>query len=852
MRPVKSFVVKASIPEVLEPLREIANNLWWYCDTNAIKLFYRLDRSLWEEKYHNPVHVLGSISQEQFELLAQDEGIQAELERIKKDFDNYMNGPTWFSKNFPETAEFLIAYFSLEFGLSESIPIYSGGLGVLAGDHLKSASDLGIPFTGVGLLYQEGYFNQYLNNDGWQGEIHTDNDFHNMPLTPVCEKNGDDLIVELDFPDGTLKAKVWKIQVGRAPLILLDTNIPDNPEGYRAITSSLYGGDNEMRLKQEMLLGIGGLRALNAMDMLPTVCHMNEGHAAFLAIERIRMVMEKNGVTFDEAFELTSAGNVFTTHTPVPAGHDRFSPELMLRYFEHDYPELGLTPEEFLSLGRLNPSDTKETFCMTVLALKCADHSNAVSRLHMHVSRNMWKDLWTGFPVDEVPIHHVTNGIHVLSWVSQDMIGLFDRYIGPKWRNELSNEDIWSRVMDIPDEEIWRTHERRREWLVTFARKRLQFQLHRRGVPDSEIHKTLGTLNSNALTIGFARRFATYKRADLIFSDIDRLSKILTNPDMPVQLIIAGKAHPRDNEGKKIIRRITHFARRPELRNHIVFIEDYDICVASYLVQGVDVWLNNPRRPLEASGTSGMKAAVNGALNLSVLDGWWDEAYSPEVGWAIGSGEVYDDQAYQDTVESNAIYDILEKDLVPLFYDVGTDGIPRKWIEKMKTAMSRLLPIFNTDRMVHQYFDKHYKPAMERFNALNVDNAKRASELALWKQKIRKNWVDVKIKKVETDETGPFEVGVTIAVRAVVSLGNLLPEDVAVELYTGMVDAKDSLIDAKPIQMSYNCEKKKDFVFEGSLPFTKSGKIGYSVRVLPSNPDMATYQDLMLVEWASQ
>ena len=849
MRPVKSFIVKASIPKALESLREISYNLYWYWNVNAVKLFYRLERNLWEDKYHNPVGVLGSISQEQYEVLARNEGIQAELKRIKNDFDNYMKGSTWYSKNFSELKDFQVAYFSLEFGLSESIPIYSGGLGVLAGDHLKSASDLGIPLIGVGLLYQEGYFKQYLNNDGWQGEIYADNDFYNMPVIPV-NKNGKDIVIELDFPDGILKAKVWKIQVGRVPLFLLDTNIPDNPEKYRNITSSLYGGDQEMRLKQEMLLGIGGLRALHTMDIWPSVFHMNEGHAAFLAIENILTAMEESGVTFDEASELTSAGNVFTTHTPVPAGHDRFTPELMLRYFKQYYPELGLTAGEFLGLGRINPCDEKETFCMTILALKCADYSNAVSRLHKHVSRNMWKDLWPGFPVEEVPIFHVTNGIHVPSWVSQDMIDLFDRYIGPRWRNEPSSEDIWSRVMDIPDEEIWRTHERRRERLVTFARRRLQAQLKCRGVSDAEIHISRGILNSKALTIGFARRFATYKRADLIFRDIERLTKILTNPDMPVQLIIAGKAHPRDTEGKKIIRRIIHFARIPELRNHIVFIEDYDVCVARYMVQGVDVWLNNPRRPLEASGTSGMKAAANGALNLSVLDGWWDEAYSPEVGWAIGSGEVYDDPEYQDAVESNAIYDILEKDMVPLFYDVGTDILPRKWIEKMKTAMSRLLPVFNTDRMVHQYFTERYQPAHKRYKQLKADSASAARELALWKQKIRKNWADVKIKSVVSGEAGPFEVGGAIAVKAVVKLGNLIPEDVAVELYTGMVDSHGSLVDAEPIKMNYTKKKGSDYTFGGNLPFTKSGKIGYSVRVLPFNHDMSCCQDMMLIEWA--
>ncbi|MFA6472948.1 MAG: alpha-glucan family phosphorylase, partial [Candidatus Latescibacterota bacterium] len=659
MRPIKSFDVRASLPESLEPLREIAYNLWWHWNISAVKLFYRLNTNLWEETNHNPVDILGKIPQSQFDMLAADEGTLANLERVKSQLDSYMNGANWYSRNVSKETEKLIAYFSLEFGLTESIPIYSGGLGVLAGDHLKSASDLGIPLVGVGLLYQEGYFRQYLNNDGWQQQLYINNDFYNMPLARVQDSNGEDLKIEIDFPSGQLYARVWKIQIGRVPLFLLDTNIDDNSKENRSITSSLYGGDQEIRLKQEILLGIGGLRALHAMDIWPIVCHMNEGHAAFLSLERIRTLMEMDGLTFKEAFELASAGNVFTTHTPVAAGHDSFPPSLILHYFEPFIPELGLTSDEFLALGRVNPRSQSDNFIMTVLAIKASDQANAVSRLHEQVTREMWKDLWPDFPIEEIPISHITNGIHVSSWVSQDLVDLYDRYVGPKWRNEPASIEIWNKVNAIPDEEIWRTHERRRERLVSFVRKRLQVQLGRQGASDYELNLARGVLNSKALTIGFARRFATYKRADLIFSDLQRLSKILKNPERPVQIIFAGKAHPRDDEGKEIIRRIIHFLRSPEIKGQVVFIEDYDLNVARYLLQGVDVWLNTPRRPQEASGTSGMKAAANGAINLSVLDGWWDEAYTPENGWAIGSGEVYDDPFFQNTVESNAIYDIL-------------------------------------------------------------------------------------------------------------------------------------------------------------------------------------------------
>ncbi len=850
MRPVKSFEVKASLPEPLEPLREIANNLWWYWNIDTVKLFYRLDPVLWEEKYHNPIDILGCIPQSRFDELAADEGILSHLGRVKAQFDAYMNGPNWFSKNVSKDSRPRIAYFSLEFGLAECIPIYSGGLGILAGDHLKSASDLGIPLVGVGLLYQEGYFRQYLNNDGWQQQFYTNNDFYNMPLLPVFDKSGEYLITEIDFPSGPLYARVWKIQVGRVPLFLMDTNIEENTPENRPITATLYGGDQEMRLKQEMLLGIGGLRALNAMDIWPTVCHMNEGHAAFLALERIRTLMDTENLTFGEAFELASAGNTFTTHTPVAAGHDRFPVDLMKRYFSNYYPELGLTEEEFLGLGRVNPKDSHEPYCMTVLAIKSADMSNAVSKLHKHVSRDMWKDLWPGFPVEEVPITHVTNGVHTPSWVSQDLVDLFDRYVGPKWREEPTSVELWDRVNNIPDEEIWRTHERRRERLVSFARRRLYAQMKRLGASDYELNVTRGILNSKILTIGFARRFATYKRGDLIFRDLNRIAGILKNSGKQVQIIIAGKAHPRDDEGKELIRRIVHYSRLPELRGSVAFIEDYDMSVARYLVQGVDIWLNTPRRPLEASGTSGMKAAANGAINLSVLDGWWDEAYTPDVGWAIGSGEVYDDPVYQDTVESNAIYDILEKEIVPLFYDVEYSGLPRRWIEKMKHSMSRLIPMFNTHRMVHEYWSQRYRPGIERFTDLMADKAARARALSLWKQKIVDNWGSVRIMRIDSDGPGPFKVGDTVKVSAMINLGALTPEDVSVELFAGMVDAGGSLFDTQPVVMKWKNEKLKGHMFEGTLTLNRSGKTGYSLRVLPAHPDMYGAQDLMLIKWA--
>ncbi|MFC1485445.1 alpha-glucan family phosphorylase [Candidatus Latescibacterota bacterium] len=850
MKPVKSFIVKASLPKPLEPLRELVFNLAWSWNPQAVNLFYRLDRKLWEETYHNPVNIIGRISQDRLDSLEKDEGIITQLARIRDQHEKYLKGSSWYSKNIEKTEEKSIAYFSLEFGLVECLPIYSGGLGILAGDHLKSASDLGIPLVGVGLLYQEGFFRQYLNSDGWQQESYTDNDFYNIPVTPVIDKDGTDLKVEVDFPDGQVFAKVWQIQVGRVPLYLLDTNIAENSPDKRVITVSLYGGDSEMRIRQEILLSIGGVRALHAMDIWPTVFHMNEGHVAFLALERIRVLMEQKHLTFAEAQVLASAGNVFTTHTPVPAGHDRFSPELMKKYFARFAQELGLTIEEFLRQGRINPKSPTEDFCMTVLALKCADKTNAVSLLHMNVSKDMWKDLYAGFPVNEVPISHITNGIHLASWVSNDMVDLFERYLGPRWRTEPASSEIWNRVNDIPEEEIWRTHEIRRERLVTFARHRLQAQMKRRGASEVEINTAAGVLNSKALTIGLARRFATYKRIDLIFRDPERLARILKSPDRPVQIIIAGKAHPHDDQGKAIIRKIVHYTRRYDVRSHIVFVEDYDINVARYLVQGADVWLNTPRRPLEASGTSGMKAAANGALNLSVLDGWWDEGYAIDVGWSIGSGEVYANPDYQDEVESEALYTILEQDIVPLFYETGEGDLPRRWIRKMKSSMSRLVPFFNTHRMVHEYFSNCYQPAIKRFKKLEQDNAQLTRDFSIWRQYISENWDAVAIKNVESADGGIYTVGSSQIITATIKLGKLKPEDVRVELYAGAVDANESLVDAVPIRMKFKGKNRDNYVFEGEMPFTRSGRMGFSLRVIPSHPIEATYQDHMLIKWA--
>jgi starch phosphorylase len=857
MRPSHTFRVIPSLPASLERLRDLAHNLSWSWNHDAIDLFRRLDRDLWETTHHNPVLMLGTIRQERLEEVMADDGFMAHLERVGRDLDRYMQARnTWSSKNYPEGDGARIAYFSAEFGLTESLGIYAGGLGILAGDHLKSASDLGLPLVGVGLLYQQGYFRQYLNPDGWQQEQYPDNDFYNLPITLERQLSGAPLTVEVEYPGRTVKAQVWRAQVGRVPLYLLDANVEGNRSDDRDVTDQLYGGDSDMRIRQEILLGIGGIRALELLGLRPAVCHMNEGHSAFLALERIRLLMQDGQLTFAEAREAAVAGHIFTTHTTVPAGIDWFHPDLIEHYFSSYYPRLGLSRNEFMGLGRMKPSEPNGYFCMAILAMRLAYRINGVSRLHGKVSRLLWQEVWPQVPTDEVPILGINNGIHARSWISNDMAGLYDRYLGPRWSERPGDAKIWQQATRIPDEELWRTHERRRERLVSFARGRLREHLERRGGSPSEISHADEVLNPEALTIGFARRFATYKRATLLFRDVERLARILGDKDHPVQIIFAGKAHPQDNPGKELIRQVIHLARRQEFRNRVVVIEDYDMVVARYLVQGVDIWLNNPRRPHEASGTSGMKATANGALNLSILDGWWAEGYTPDAGWAIGGGEEYrDDQFdYQDTVESNAIYDLLEKDIVPLFYERGRDGLPRGWIAKMKAAMSRHARVYNTNRMVGEYSELCYVPAAQRTKRLmGTDrSAERAKKLAAWKSKVSAQWAQVRIDGVTAEQPAgqDLQVGDQLQVEAQVRLGTLKPTDVAVELFYGPLDAEGQIVESHAAPMLIAQSKGEgSYVFAGAIPCHMSGRYGYTLRILPHHEDLGSPFEMGLVLW---
>jgi starch phosphorylase len=849
-RSIRTFTVLPHLPERLQALQKVAYNLWWCWNHEAVALFRRVDADLFSALENSPVKLLGATDQARLEQLLHDDGFLAHMDRVAEALHNYMTGTTWFQEAYPEANDFRVAYFSAEFGIHESIPIYSGGLGVLAGDHLKSASDLGLPLVGVGLMYREGYFRQYLNVDGWQQESYPENDFYNLPLIPETQADGAPLLVAVPIAGRDVWARIWRIQVGRVPLYLLDTNIPRNNPDDRQITGRLYGGDNDMRIRQEMILGIGGIRALRALGKVPTVCHMNEGHSAFSGLERIRCLMEEYGLAFAPAREAVTSGTCFTTHTPVPAGNDVFPAHLVDHYFSAYLPQLKIDRQEFLSLGRQNPRDDNEPFCMTVLAIRLANTTNGVSKLHGRVSRKMWRNIWPELPESELPITSITNGVHTRSWLAQEMAQLYDRYLGVRWVERPTDYGIWKRAENIPDEELWRTHERRRERLVAFARARLRSQLKRRGAPPAEISRADEVLDPEALTIGFARRFATYKRGSLIFRNLDRLTAIITNKDRPVQIIFAGKAHPRDHGGKELIAEILHIARRPEFRRRVVFIEDYDMNVARYLVQGVDVWLNNPRRPLEASGTSGMKVCCNGGINLSILDGWWVEGYNQTNGWAIGAGEEYTDLTYQDDVESRAIYDLLEQEIVPLFYTRSSDGLPRGWLKVMKQSIGTCCPVFNTNRMVQEYVEKCYWPSAQRHVALAGDRLQRAQDLAQWRRRLGQSWTQVRIEAVEAKGNDPMQVGGQLEVKARVNLGNFSPDDVEVQLFHGAVDSFGDIPTPRTVTMSHNgAHDGSTWTFYGNIPCRASGQHGFAVRVLPRHSDLASPFEPGLVCW---
>jgi len=853
MRPHRSFSVVPSLPAALERLRELAWNLRFSWDPATVDLFRMMDPDLWEQCGQNPVLFLGRISQKRLERCAEDDAVLANLQRVWTDFTGYQSrDSTWFAKTTRSQDNPRIAYFSAEFGLAGSLPLYSGGLGVLAGDHLKSASDLGLPLVGVGLLYQRGYFRQYLNTDGWQQESYPTNDFHNLPVRVARDAEGREVVLELPFRGRKLHVRVWRCEVGRVPLVLLDTNIEMNDPDLRTITFDLYGGDSEMRLRQELVLGVGGIRALETLGLRPEICHMNEGHSAFLALERMRGFMERDGLSFEEARVAQAASTVFTTHTPVRAAIDLFQGDQMEGVFSEWRKVFGLSEHDFMALGRERPDDRGAPFNMAVFALRMADVANGVSKLHGTVSRRMWKYLWPGVPDDEIPITSITNGVHSQTWISREMREVFNRYLGPRWTREPNHGEIWDGVEKIPAEVLWRTHENQKHRLVSYVRQHFREKLEASKATAVEIASVSDILDAQALTIGFARRFAPYKRATLMLKDPERLASILTDPRRPVQIIVAGKSHPRDDAGKKLIQEIVQFSRRPDVRGRMVFVEDYDMETASHLVNGVDIWLNNPRRPLEASGTSGMKASLNGAINLSVPDGWWDEAAGRHLGWSIGTGETYEDQETQDQIESGALYDLLENEIVPLFYDRGRDGLPRGWIRMMKEAMKGICPMFNTHRMVAEYTERFYLPLAQRAGRLSADGWKVGRELAAWRSRVREAWSQVRFLEIVSDDVSERAVGQSVPVRTRIALGGMSPEDLRVEVCHGEVNPDGELVGIEAVALE-TAEPGEDgsHWFRGEIPCERTGHRGYALRALPRHPELVTSFLPGLIRWSS-
>lgn len=853
MQPLRVFSIIPKLPPSLEPLWFLAHNYWFAWNNDIEMLFSDIDPKLWIDSYKNPVWMLNHVPQERYNALAEDTYYKDRLAMQVGALSRYLAAPSPYKFEDVPPGQPAIAYFSLEFGVSLCLPIYSGGLGILAGDHLKSASDLNVPLIGIGLAYAQGYFRQYMTPDGWQQERYPDYDFEQMPMQVACTPSGEPAKVHLAIGERPLAAQIWEAKVGRISLYLLDTNIPENPQDFRGLTARLYGGNLEMRLWQEILLGIGGIKALDVLGLKPQVIHMNEGHSAFAGLERVRLLMKENQLPFEVAVEVAASGSIFTTHTPVPAGNDRFPPSLMQHYFEPYARDMGLAFKVFMALGREVPHDDSEDFCMTVLALRLSRFNNGVSLLHGKVSRKMWHKIWGQYPIDDVPIGAITNGVHAPTWVAPEMGRLYDRYLGATWREEVDCPRVWRMAANIPDVELWRTHERLRSRLVDFVRQRIYAQLVSQGARSRELQGVDSILDPESLTIGFARRFATYKRARLIMQDLDSLLRVVSDKDRPVQFIFAGKAHPQDNGGKQLMKEIINLCRQPEYRANMVFIEDYDMEIAAHLISGCDVWLNNPRRPLEACGTSGMKAMFNGVLQFSTLDGWWDEAWKPDnsLGWAIGKGEDYDDPDYQDAVELQTLYKVLESEIIPDFYERGRGNLPNSWVARMKAALAEFGPRFHSHRMVQDYADSSYIPACRNHQNLYRDNFAPARALSAWRMDIMTKWGELKVCNVDTVKEDTLYVGQTVTVTAKVFLASIPAEYVRLEIYVGQLSQDNAFTNRMLLPMAPEGEPQDGWQqYKGTLNATDAGRFGFTVRAIPVHPLLPSSHSLGLLRWA--
>ena len=849
LRPARTFAVESALPDALAPLATIARNLYWTWNTDARALFERVDPAVWEEVGHNPVALVQYAEPARLNALATDGDFLEHLMRVEAALRGYRDRTPVLNVTDRSNNE-VIAYFSLEFALTESLPTYSGGLGVLAGDHLKSASDLGLPLIGVGLLYHEGYFHQALGPDGWQEERYSPIDLGSQPLRLLRDDAGEPLAVSVPFAGRAVRAVLWQLDVGNVPLILLDSNVDGNSGDDRAICSRLYGGDFEMRIQQEMLLGIGGVRAVRAVGLHASVCHMNEGHSALLGLERIRTLMEEAGASFEEARLPVTAATVFTTHTAVAAGIDLFSPDLVRRHLGHYYEAMGLDEHTFIGFGRTNPHDDYEPFSMALLGLRFSGFRNGVSRLHRSVSQNLWESAWPNVPSAEVPIDSVTNGVHLPTWVAHEMGNLYDGVMGPAWRDDPTSAENWESVRNIPDEALWDARECQRKRLVQRANQQARESSARRAGLLAAFERA-PLLDPRALTIGFGRRFAGYKRATLLFRDRGRLAALLNNRDRPVQFVFSGKAHPRDEPAKQLIREVLQFSRLPEFGGRVVLLEGYDVDLARALVQGCDVWLNTPLRPLEASGTSGMKAVANGALHLSVKDGWWWEGFRPGLGWSIGNDRLDDDPEVQDALDSASLYDTLEAEVVPLFYDRDEAGLPREWLRRMKGSIAAYAPVFNTSRMVAEYAQKAYAPAAERWHALRADGLRTSREQSAWLAHVRARWDRVQVISISDDAEEPLRSDTTVRVRVRIEAPGLAASDLKVELISGRMSPsgelyEDGLVTAQPVSE----QEESVFDFEALYRPERGGRRGYAVRITPQHEGLHDSLSTGMVLWS--
>ncbi len=846
------ITVNPQLPKRINRLTEIANNLWWSWNTEVLKLFKEIDIDLWEKVDKNPVKFLKLISQEKLEQAAINQAILKQYDKIVNDFDGYMNSKnTWFAKKYPNEKNDVIAYFSAEYGLDETVPIYSGGLGILSGDHLKSASDLGVPLVAVGLLYKNGYFHQKIDKFGNQQSIYKDIDLMHLPISPVNDEKGDELKVLLKLPSKNLYLKVWQINVGRIKLYLLDSDIPENTdEMYRNITLRLYGGDQEMRMQQEIVLGMGGVNLLRTLGLDPNIYHMNEGHSSFLLIEVIKNIIKEKKVSFDIARDITSAKTVFTTHTPVPAGNDIFPMNLIEKYFKGYWTKLGIDKDTFLHLGT-KPNDSLEAgFNMGILALKIAGKKNGVSKLHGAVSRELFGDVWPEIAPNESPITYITNGIHTCTWLAPNLKELYNKYLIPYWQDSIQIQDTWKKIDNIPDEKLWSEHLKRKEKLLNLVKENVTNRMRANGVSYEEINEIVSKLNPNALTIGFARRFATYKRATLIFRDLERITQILNNENRPVQLIFAGKAHPADKEGQDLIRYIHEISMKPQFKGKIFVLENYNIGIARYLVSGVDVWLNNPRRPMEASGTSGQKASVNGVINFSVLDGWWAEGYDSKNGWTIGTNDEYESYEIQDDADSTSIYNVLEKKIIPTYYDKDKNGISSKWLRIMKNSIISTGGRYSTSRMVSDYTDKLYMPLINLSDKYYKDLSN-VADLNEWKSKMLINWDKIKIEQINNLDNISIDAGNKIEVNCKVTLPDISAENITVEVYAGRITENGRIEDIVviPMDLAEANDETREYLYKAKLELSTGGNYGYTFRVMPRHNMILDPENLNLIKW---